>query len=245
MTAKIRLSRTLWTLAVTLYFLVFFRNFFADALPGSSTLPTVFFYLLVAWLAVEYWFGSPFFQSGLVEPSPLWRGLFAFFVYPYFAYLVADFAWWRLTVIPVSQIVLAPVGLIVFGVGTYLRLRTLLDTVRGVAARTKTRKGIFYILGLATYKMCRHPRYLATLFQLVGAALFFCSWGGLVLVGLVGFPLILAQARYEDRQLKQLLSTTSATKPSSDPERSNTNQEVERFFQEVPFFWPRVRRLRQ
>ncbi len=241
MTAKLRLGRTLWTLAVAFYFLVFFRNFFADALPGSSILPTIFFYLLVAWLAVEYWFGSPFFQSGLVEPSALWRGLFAFFVYPFFAYLVADFVWWRLTVIPVPQMLLAPLGLLLFGGGIYLRLRTLLDTVKGAAVLTKTRRGMPYIWELSMYKLCRHPRYLATLFQLVGAAIFFSSWGGLVLVGLIGFPLILAQAKYEDGQLRQLLSAAYTTKPISGQERSSVDREIERFFQEVPFFWPRLR----
>ncbi|MEO0082599.1 MAG: hypothetical protein ABIL25_10005 [candidate division WOR-3 bacterium] len=222
---RFRLGRLVWTVLVTLYFLIFFRNFFADAAPGNNVLPTVFAYLLVAWLAVEYYLGSPFFQSGLVEASALWRGVFAFFVYPFLGYLAADSIWWRWTQMPVPAVVPALPGFILFGVGTYLRLRTLFDMARMSQTLPQGRRGrLPSIADLPMQRLCRHPRYLATLLQLVGAALVFSSWGGLVLVGLVGYPLILLQARHEDRQMSRVLK-----------------QDAKRYFAEVPFFWPRFR----
>jgi len=86
---------------VTLYFLIFFTNFFRDAVPDRMTLPVLFAYVFVLWLSLEYYLGSPFFQSGVVEHSALWRGVFAFFVYPFLAYLGADFIWWGWTQMPV------------------------------------------------------------------------------------------------------------------------------------------------
>lgn len=225
---RFRLGRTVWTVLVAFYFLVFFRNFFLDALSTGNLLPTAFSYLLVAWLALEYYFGSPFFQSGLVESSAFWRGVFAFFVYPFFAYIAADSIWWHWTLIPVPQVVIAPVGFLVFGVGTYLRLRTLLDLTKMAAQPSSGRKVREQgITGLPMQRLCRHARYFATLLQLVGAALVFGSWGGLVLAGLLGLPLILLQARYEDRQLRRALK-----------------QDADRYFREVPFFWPKLKRTR-
>lgn len=224
---RFRLGRLVWTLLVTAYFLFFFSNFLADAIPAQPLLPTVFAYLLVLWLSVEYYLGSPFFQSGLVEHSALLRGVFAFFVYPLLGYVAADFIWWRWTQIPAPWWAAGVPGLVVFGAGTYLRLATLFDLVRlgtpeaQADKRAATEKRL---VAFRPQRLCRHPRYLATLVQLVGAALAFSSWGGLVLVGAVGLPLILLQARYEDRGLRKLLRQDSA-----------------RYFKEVPFFWPRFK----
>jgi protein-S-isoprenylcysteine O-methyltransferase Ste14 len=232
-----RYTRLLWTVLVTFYFLVFFVNFFRNAAPATGLLPTALAVALVGWLALEYYFGSPFFQSGLGEPHALLRGAFAFFVYPYFGYLAADYIWWNRTQLPVPAAMSGPVGLALFGIGVYLRLVTLLGYLRALqpagvtASRGRGQAGpqTFErrLVALREQRISRHPRYLATFIQLVGAALVFRSWGGLVLVAGIGLPLILLQARSEDRYLSSTLKSEFADYAGS-----------------VPFFWPLLRRVR-
>jgi protein-S-isoprenylcysteine O-methyltransferase Ste14 len=229
---RFKAGRFIWTVLVTFYFVVFFTNFLKDVLPGATILPVLFSYLFVAWLSLEYYFGSPFFQSGVVEHSALWRGVFAFFAYPLLGYVAADFIWWHWTQLPVPTIISGLLGLAVFGLGTYARL----DTLRGLLRIGQVRppaKGAkeetVYIpekklVALRPHRMSRHPRYFATLVQLVGAAIFFRSWGGLVLVLAVGLPLILLQVRYEDARLREVLKG-----------------EFEPYGDSVPAFWPRFR----
>jgi protein-S-isoprenylcysteine O-methyltransferase Ste14 len=229
---RFKTGRFIWTVLVTLYFLIFFTNFFRDAIPDRMTLPVLFAYSFVLWLSLEYYFGSPFFQSGVVEHSALWRGIFAFFVYPFLAYLSADFIWWHWTQIPVPVVVTGLLGLAVFGIGTYLRLGTLFGLLRIAQVRPPARGSKEETLllpekrfvGLRFQKLARHPRYLATFVQLVGAALVFRSWGGLVLAVAVGLPLLLVQARYEDAHLRDLLKN-----------------ELKTYTETVPAFWPRFR----
>jgi len=207
---KFRTGRFVWTVLVSLYFGVFFTNFFADAVPERMVVPLIFAYLFVLWLAVEYYFGSPFFQSGVVEPAPLWRGVFAFFVYPYIGYVVADFIWWRQTQFPVPHYVFGILGLLIFGFGVYIRLATLFGLIKIAQIKPNTGEVVFSprrFLELKWQKICRHPRYLGTLVQLVGIALIFCSWGGLLLVGVLGLPLILIQVRYEEKALAPILKS--------------------------------------
>jgi protein-S-isoprenylcysteine O-methyltransferase Ste14 len=195
-------------------------------------LPALLAYVFVLWLSVEYYFGSPFFQSGVVEHSAFWRGAFAFFAYPFLAYVGADFIWWHWTQIPVPFAVTGLLGLLVFGLGTYLRLGTLFDLLRIAQVKPPARgsKEETVVLpekrfvGLRFQKLARHPRYFATFIQLVGAALVFRSWGGLVLALLPGLPLLLVQARHEDAHLRDLLKTEFGT-----------------YSQTVPAFWPRLR----
>ena len=225
-------GRFIWTALVTLYFLVFFTNFFRDTIPDRMTLPVLFAYVFVLWLSFEYYFGSPFFQSGAVEHSALWRGVFAFFVYPFLAYVGADFIWWRWTLIPVPVAVTGFLGLAVFGVGTYVRLGALFDILRIAQVRPPVRgsKDETFLLpekrfvGLRFQKLARHPRYFATFIQLVGAALVFRSWGGLVLAVGVGLPLLLLQVKHEDAHLRDVLKN-----------------ELKTYSETVPAFWPRLR----
>jgi protein-S-isoprenylcysteine O-methyltransferase Ste14 len=229
---RFKTGRFIWTILVTLYFLIFFTNFFRDAIPSRMVLPVLFAYVFVLWLSLEYYFGSPFFQSGVVEHSALWRGIFAFFVYPFLAYLGADFVWWRWTQIPVPVVGTGLLGLAVFGVGTYLRLGTLFDLLRIAQVKPPARgaKEETVVLpekrfvGLRFQKLARHPRYVATFVQLVGAALVFRSWGGLVLAVALGLPLLLVQAKYEDAHLRDLLKS-----------------ELKTYAESVPAFWPRFR----
>lgn len=229
---RFKTGRFIWTVLVTLYFLVFFTNFLRDAIPERMALPVLFSYVFVLWLSLEYYFGSPFFQSGVVEHSALWRGIFAFFVYPFLAYLGADFIWWRWTQIPVPVVATGLLGLAVFGVGTYFRLGTLFDLLRIAQVKPPARgsKEETLVLperrfvSLRFQKLVRHPRYLATFVQLVGAALVFRSWGGIVLAVALGLPLLLVQAKYEDTRLRDLL-----------------RNELRTYTEAVPVFWPRIR----
>jgi protein-S-isoprenylcysteine O-methyltransferase Ste14 len=229
---RFKAGRFIWTVLVTFYFLVFFTNFLRDVLPGAALLPALFSYLFVLWLSVEYYFGSPFFQSGVVEHSALWRGAFAFFAYPFLGYVAADFIWWHSTQVPVPPIVAGMLGLLVFGLGTYVRLDTLYGLLRigqiRPPAKGAKEETVFIpekkFVGLRPQRMARHPRYLATLVQLVGAAVFFRSWGGIVLAFAIGLPLILLQVRYEDARLRDLLKI-----------------EFKSYIGSVPAFWPRLR----
>jgi protein-S-isoprenylcysteine O-methyltransferase Ste14 len=229
---RFKSGRFIWTVLVALYFLLFFTNFFRDAIPDRMTLPVLFAYVFVLWLSLEYYFGSPFFQSGVVEHSALWRGIFAFFVYPFLAFLGADFIWWHWTQIPVPVAVTGFLGLAVFGIGTYLRLGTLFGLLRIAQVRLPARgsKEETLVLpekrfvALRFQKLARHPRYIATFVQLIGAALVFRSWGGLLLAVTLGLPLLLVQARYEDSHLRDVLKN-----------------ELKTYSGAVPAFWPRFR----
>lgn len=210
---KFKSGRLIWTVLVSVYFLVFFTNFFSDAVPDRIVVPIIFAYLFVLWLGVEYYFGSPFFQSGVVEPSPLWRGVFAFFVYPYIGYVVADFIWWRLTQFPINHYIFGVWGLLIFGLGVYIRLATLFGLIKIAQIKPNTGEVVFSarrFLELKWQNVCRHPRYLGTLVQLAGIALIFNSWGGLLLVAVLGLPLILVQARYEEKALAPILKAEFA-----------------------------------
>lgn len=201
---KFRWGRFIWTVLVTIYFLIFFTNFFPDAAPGRAVLPTVFSWIFVLWLGLEYYFGFPFFQSGMVEPHALWRALFGFYVYPLLGYVGADYIWWHWTQIPVPLAVSGVMGLVIFGLGTYIRLSSLFGIIRIIQTRPGGDNLIIppkKFFGLRLQRLCRHPRYLGTLIQLIGASLVFNSFGGLGLVLIPGLPLIIAQVRYEDRAL--------------------------------------------
>ena len=229
---RFKYGRFIWTVLAALYFVIFFVNFFRDAAPTQLLVPVLFATAFVLWLSVEYYFGSPFFQSGASEPSALWRGVFAFFIYPCLGYIVADFAWWHWTQIPAPPLALGVIGLVVFGIGTYLRLTTLFDLLRIAQVKSvpgaKGKAPLEHVviperkfMALRFQRRSRHPRYFASFIQMAGMALVFNSWGGLVLILAVGLPLILIQARHEDRQLRSVLKG-----------------EYQNYAASVPFFWP-------
>lgn len=202
---RVRTGRLLWTVLVTAYFLVFSRNFFVDALAGEALPSMLYAWVFVAWLAVEYCFGSPFFQSGIVEPSALGRGAFAFFVYPFLGYLVGDYGWWGWTQFPVPPLLTWLPGMALFLAGTAFRVLTLVAMLRAGDHHPRRKGQDRGVFSSPAFRVCRHPRYLATLIQLVGSALVFNSWGGLVLAGTVGLGLILLQVRFEDAALRRVL----------------------------------------
>jgi protein-S-isoprenylcysteine O-methyltransferase Ste14 len=163
-------------------------------------------------MSVEYYLGSPFFQSGVSRPAAHWRIAFAFFVYPYLGYVVADFLWYGCPPPSVVAVIAVILGTVAFVVGTWIRLEMLVGLVRVAqyqsAASVGRAKGLESgrvpfrrLTGLRLQRLCRQPRYLGTLMQLAGAALFFGSWTGLIALAAIGLPLILLQARSEDLRL--------------------------------------------
>ena len=193
-----RFWRFLWTIFGTYYFFNFIHNFFEDATPEKALIPTMLFFVVTIWLAFEYYFGSPFFQSGMVEMLQIWRGFFAFFFYPFVGFCVADYAWLHWGQLGFLYPVINIVGLLLFILGVLIRLYSLFIVLR--LPETKfIPKGIF--------KVCRQPRYLATILQLFGIALALSSYIGLVLVIVIGLPLILAEVRYEEKTLAERFKT--------------------------------------
>jgi len=234
---ELKFGRLLWTVAVTFYCGVFFRNFLVDAGSGRAgtwgiVLPVTAAMLLLLWMGVEYYLAAPFFQSGIVEPSRFLRTLFAFFVYPFVTYVVADYFWWKWTQFPFLSMPAGLLGLLVLGTGSYFRLASLLALVRATSRQSrKERLGHAAVARADTLsqlplqRLCRQPRYLGTLLQLLGIALAFNSWGGLVLAAGIGLPLIWVQAREEDVRIGK-----------SDPDGHN------RYAARVPLLIPRYRR---
>ena len=189
-----RFWRLVWTVFVTYYFINFSKNLLNDAIPDKAAIPTILFFIITVWLAFEYYFGSPFFQSGVVEMLPLWRGFFALFFYPFVCFCVADFVWLHWTQLNFLYPVINILGLLIFLVGVFIRLYSLFIVLR--LPDTKfVPKGIF--------KVCRQPRYLATIIQLFGIALTLSSYLGLILAIVIGIPLILAEVRYEEKTLTE------------------------------------------
>lgn len=213
---NLKWKRLIWTVLVVLYFVNFFRNFFADALPGNSWLALTFFIAFTLWMAIEYYFGSPFFQSGAVHPPVLWKSLFALYYYPLAGYCVADYIWLKWTQLGFLSPVLNILGVLVFLAGTAIRLDTLRHALRAPANKL-IRSGL--------YRVVRQPRYLGTLLQLIALPLAFSSWLGLVLALVPGLPLILAEIRAEETDLqssyKGEFEDYARTVPALIPRRGN------------------------
>jgi protein-S-isoprenylcysteine O-methyltransferase Ste14 len=227
---RIRFGRLVWTILVVFYFIVFFSNFLADALPTGRLLANLFAVLFVVWLGIEYYFGAPFFQSGIVEHSSFWRGVFAFFVYPFIGYCAADLIWWHWTQLPLPAPFAGVLGLLVFGVGTLVRLEVLFGLLGIIQVKVQGKEERVTIpekklVGLRLLRLTRHPRDLGTIVQLLGIALVFNSWGGVVLALALGLPLILAQVRHDDRLMRELLKA-----------------EADRYYAAVPLLFPRLGR---
>ncbi|MCX7785465.1 MAG: hypothetical protein N2201_04470 [candidate division WOR-3 bacterium] len=193
-----QLGRFLWTVFVSWYFINFSRNFFNSLVPTKSQIPIVFFIVLVLWMAVEYYFGSPFFQSGIVEISSKDRTIFSLFFYSTTIYSIADYSSLNWTQLNILYPYINILGLILFMVGVLLRYWTLLILIR-TPIQKLIRKRVFQI--------CRHPRYLATLTQIIAISLIFSTYLGLVLTIIIGLPIIYNQIKSEEILLSKLYKT--------------------------------------
>lgn len=189
---RVRWGRLLWTGFVLFYAFHFFKNFFSDAIPGKAVIPIAFFYILTLWLGIEFYFGQPFFQSGMpgIGNNP-YRARFAAFFYPTLIYCVVDFSqgWTQLKA-------LSPVinwfGIGLFLLGVVLRLWALYPIV----ARPDRPP-----FGYGPYRHTRAPRYIATWIQAVALGLSFSSYLGLMISLAFGSLIIRKEIYWEEERL--------------------------------------------
>lgn len=194
-TRSFKLFRFLWCIFLFIYFYHFPKNFFTDAIPEKSFIPVLFFQSFCFWLIIEYYFSSPFFQSGIFLSSLPLKNLFAFYFYPYLIFLVFDYGWWGKGQIRFFYPYINFLGLLIFFLGILLRLLTLFLFLTN--SMPKLIKG-------RLFRISRHPRYLATLIQLVSLPFIFSSFIGIFLL-LPGIFIIKKEADFEDIGLKEYL----------------------------------------
>lgn len=191
----IKFWRLVWTVFVVLYAFTFFRNLFTDANPDNRMIPIVFFTMMVLWMAVEFYFEMPFFQSGLVNERSLYKVWFALFFYPFLAYCVADFTGLGWTQIRFLAPVISYLGIGLFIAGSIFRLYGLLQI------KTKAGKRLWRT---KPFSYSRHPRYFATVVQIFSIPLVFSSYLGILLALVIGLPIILKEVVLDDRRLSEL-----------------------------------------
>ncbi len=192
---KFNLFRLLWTLFVTWYFFNFFRNFFNSLNQSQSTIPIFFSIVLVFWMAVEYYFGSPFFQSGLVTIPHSIRFSFSIFFYLLVIYSITDYVSLNKTQIPLSYPYLNILGILLFIIGTVFRWITLFEILKSSSNK---------IIKSGTFNLCRHPRYFATFLQSIAVPLIFNSYLGIFISVTLGLGLIYQQIKIEEKALYAL-----------------------------------------
>lgn len=215
-TRDFKLFRFLWCVFLFIYFYHFPKNFFADAIPEKSFIPAFFFQLFCFWLIIEYYFSSPFFQSGIFLSSFSLKNIFAFYFYTYLIFLVFDYGWWGKGQIRFFYPYINFLGLLVFFFGVLLRLLTLfLFLTNSISKLIKGR----------LFRMARHPRYLATLIQLLSLPFIFSSFIGIFLL-LPGIFIIKKEAEFEDRELKEYLK-----------------RDYDKYLKGVPLLYPNWRRV--
>lgn len=178
---KLNIGRLLWTLFVTWYFINFSRNFFPSLLTERTQIPVVFFFILVSWMAIEYYFTSPLWQSGLVAFRSIYKLLFSLLFYAGTIYCIADYSSLHFTQLSFAYPYLNIAGLIVFTIGVLIRLLTLFELYN--QPENKLPKS-------GSFNVCRHPRYLATLLQIIAIPLVFTSYLGLLINAIIGIVLI-------------------------------------------------------
>jgi protein-S-isoprenylcysteine O-methyltransferase Ste14 len=203
--------RVLWCIFLFIYFYHFPKNFFTDALSERSAIPIFFFQSFSFWLIIEYYFSSPFFQSGVLPFSSFFKSLFSLYFYPYLVFLIFDYGWWGRGQIKFLYPYINFFGLGLFLFGVLFRLLTLFLFIAYPVGRL-IKKWLF--------RFSRHPRYLATAIQLVSLPLVFSSFLGILLL-LPGFYLIKKEVEFEDRGLREYLK-----------------KDYERYLKNVPLLYP-------
>ncbi len=187
----IKTGRLFWTIFAVFYGITFAKNFFNDAIEESTSIYILFAVIFIIWMGIEFYFGFPFFQSGILkEENGLLKTIFAFFFYPFLGFCIADrisFSWSQIRFItPFFKFL----GLLIFLLGTFLRLYSLYYIISSKSYRA--------ILKTPPYKLCRHPRYLATFLQIIGIPLVFSSYLGIGLGIGIGLPIILKEIQWEE-----------------------------------------------
>jgi protein-S-isoprenylcysteine O-methyltransferase Ste14 len=212
-----RLGRFIWTAFVTWYFINFSRNFFSSLIPDQAKLPTIFFLILVLWMALEYYFGSPFYQTGIIPPPTLERVLFSIFFYANTIYCIADYSNLHWTQLSFLYPYLNVIGLVLFAIGVILRYYTLFELLKLPPSKLP-RSGFFNV--------CRHPRYLATTIQVIAIPLVFTSYLGLIIAITIELFLIYREMQAEEKSLTEMFK-----------------EEYPSYKNNVPFILPKLSRL--
>lgn len=212
-----RFGRFIWTVFVAWYFINFSRNFFSSLVPDQAKLPIIFFLILVLWMSIEYYFGSPFYQTGIVAIPVLERIFFSIFFYANAIYCIADYSrlhWTQLTFLyPYLNII----GLVLFTIGVLLRYYTLFELLK-LPTTKFPRSGLFNV--------CRHPRYLATIIQVIAIPMVFNSFLGLIIGLTIGLFLIYREMRAEEKILTEIFK-----------------EEYQQYQNNVPFIIPKLSRF--
>lgn len=188
---KLKWGRLLWCLFLFIYFSHFFRNLFLSSLSKNVFVPIFFFITLSYWMIIEYYFSSPFFQSGIVECHKFLRVIYSLYFYPFLIFNSADYCYKNFSQINFLKPAINIFGLFLFFSGTILRLITLFIVIN--ASLNNLSKQI-------VYKKIRQPRYLATLIQLISIPFTFSSFIGFLLIS-IGILITIYQAKYEDKSL--------------------------------------------
>ncbi|MDW7988468.1 MAG: hypothetical protein RMJ65_07200 [candidate division WOR-3 bacterium] len=189
---NLRWGRVIWSLFVTWYLINFSYNFFTSTIPERSEIPIAFFIVLVVWMVLEYYFESPYFQSGLVSYSGLIKSSVSFFFYINGIYAVADFAFLHWTQIPVWYPFINIIGLFLFSWGVFIRLKTLFELL--------LLKNKLYF-NCRSFQYCRHPRLLGTFIQILAIPIVFSSYLAIILSVSIGFLLIYQEVQIEEKLL--------------------------------------------
>lgn len=192
LTKKLNFGRMLWTLFVAWYFIIFSRNFFPSLLQERTSIPIIFFIILVLWMAIEYYFVSPLWQSGIVQFHSITKLLFSLLFYGVTVYCIADYATLHKTQIGFAYPYLNIAGIVIFFIGVFIRLLTLFELLN-LPVNKLPKSGSFNV--------CRHPRYLATLLQIIAIPLVFTSYLGLFINIIIGLVIIYRHIHLEEQLL--------------------------------------------
>jgi len=183
--------------------------------------------IFVLWLALEYYFGSPFLPVRRVRAFGILARSIRVLCLPVSRLRCADFIWWHWTSCRYGRGIRRR-RLLAFAAGTFIRLDTLFGLLgiaqvqAGPARQGVKAAGPGADTGEEAHRVALAavqppPRYFGTFLQLVGAALVFRSWGGLVLALAIGLPFIWVQVQYEDRRLRGALKGDLQSYPTSVP----------------------------
>ncbi len=214
---KISVGRLLWTLFVAWYFINFNRNFFPSLISERTQIPIIFFIIMILWMAIEYYFASPLWQSGMISFHSIYKLLFSLLFYAVTIYCIADYASLHITQISFAYPYLNIAGIIIFTLGVLIRLLTLFELLN-LPPNKLPKSG--------TFNTCRHPRYLGTLLQIIAIPLVFTSYFGLIIYLVFGMTFIYQLINIEERAfLKQY------------------KDEYLQYQQNVPFIFPRLSRF--
>ncbi|MEO0097554.1 MAG: hypothetical protein ABIK78_05615 [candidate division WOR-3 bacterium] len=186
---KLKWGKLVWCLFLFIYFFHFFKNLFLSSLAKGALIPIIFFITLSFWMIIEYYFSSPFFQSGIVEYHQCLRIIYSLYFYPFLILNGVDYCYYHFSQLEFLKLGINIFGLIIFFIGTILRIVTLLIALTNPLKELPQK---------VIYKKISQPRYLATLIQLISIPFTFSSGLGFLFLPL-GILIIFYEARYENR----------------------------------------------